>query len=92
MKIEVFNLTENCKCICFDNEMACICQTNERFVRNYIAGNVTEPMTEAQREYCISTADWCWEGAYTREELEKLSDKDLAYNLMDAWLTYAQSL
>ena len=54
-------------------------------------GEITSPMSEAQREYCISTADWAGEGHYERKELSAMNDKELASALLNAWIMYAQS-
>ena len=70
----------------------CVCGNEERVIRGYIRGEVTTPMTDAQREYCISTADWAGEGHFNRKELSEMKDRELATALLEAWLMYAQSM
>lgn len=69
----------------------CICTHDERVIRGYVRGEITLPMTEQQREYCISTADWAAEGHFNRKELSEMNDQELATALLDAWHMYAQS-
>lgn len=69
----------------------CVCGNEERVIRGYVRGEVTIPMTEAQREYCISTADWAGEGYYNAKELSEMNDQELASALLNAWHMYAQS-
>lgn len=76
---------------CMGEEKNCPCGNEERVIRGYVRGEVTEVMTEEQREYCISTADWSGEGHYNRQELSEMNDKELATALLSAWTMYAQS-
>jgi hypothetical protein len=80
------------KANCCMGNTYCICTHDERVVRGYVRGEITMPMTEQQREYCISTADWAGEGHYNRKELSEMNDKDLATALLNAWMLYAQSM
>lgn len=77
-------------CWCFNGE-ECICGDEEKVLRHYAAGKPLPPMTPAQREWCISEIDSSEEGAADRQELEKLSDKDLADATIRGWKNYATS-
>ena len=88
-KNEIFHGINASCCMGWDN---CVCGNEERVIRGYIrGGEITSPMSEAQREYCISTADWAGEGHYERKELSAMNDKELASALLNAWIMYAQS-
>lgn len=81
-----------CKCLYRGEKMyKCLCEPDERIIRNYCDGSIVTPMTEEQRAWCVSTADWAGEGHYNRLELEAMNDRDLAKALMNAWYMYAQS-
>lgn len=67
------------------------CNTAERALRRYVAGDEMPPLTPEQREELLADADYCGEGSFPREEAKDFSDKDLAKWTLDAWLEYARS-
>lgn len=81
------NIQATC-CMGWEN---CLCGNEERAIRGYVRGEVTDPMAMEQREYCITTADWAGEGHYNRKELSEMTDKELAEALLNAWRMYAAS-
>lgn len=70
----------------------CICPANERALLRFKYGSWPHgPMTPEQREWCIDEADWAGEGAYHRNELEAMSDQELASTTYHAWVDYCRS-
>ena len=86
---KIFPNISNLKCCSKDG--CCWCGDEEIVIRNYINGNVTQPMTHEQRVWCVNEADYSGEGYYKRDELEKMSDKDLAVAVLNGWDLYSQS-
>lgn len=71
-----------------DAPYGCQCGPSERALRGWISGAVTAPMTDAQRNYCLSEIASV-EG-YTRAEFEASSDADLARGVLQAWTDYCR--
>lgn len=69
----------------------CVCTRDESTLRRYAAGETLRAMTSDERKWCIDEADWAGEGYYKSEELEAMSDKDLAHAVLNAWHMYVQS-
>lgn len=67
------------------------CDQKEAVVRLYADGHGPRPLTAAERETLVSDADYCGEGFYNKEELEAMSDQDLARATLRAWSMYVQS-
>jgi len=69
----------------------CVCTRDESTLRRYAAGETLRAMTSDERKWCIDEADWAGEGYYKSEELEAMSDKDLARAVLKAWHMYVHS-
>jgi hypothetical protein len=69
----------------------CVCNREEHALRRYSAGHNIRPMTPEEREWCVYEADRAGEGYYNEDELEKMSDKELAYAVLNAWKMYVDS-
>jgi hypothetical protein len=67
------------------------CRENEAALRHLAYYGFAEPMTPEQRAWCIDEADRAGEGTYRREDLEKLSDQELAKTVLQAWWDYVRS-
>jgi len=88
---KIFSNIKNAPCCQGPNSTVCICGAEERIIRAYILGEVTEPMTASQRMWCIDEAVYAGEGLYGREELSVMPDKELAGCVLTAWIEYANS-
>lgn len=75
----------------FESSHGCACMQEERVLRAYSAGRYTEPMKTNQRKWCAEEADSAGEGLYRAEELESLSDMELAHCVLDAWRSYVST-
>lgn len=77
---------------CCQDDGPCICGDEERVLRHYTYAPIDlQPMTPEQREWCIQEADSAAEGAWSRDDLVKLSDRELADAVLRAWKDYAVS-
>lgn len=78
-------------CACSQSCAECICGPEEKILRHYASGQNLRPMTAEEREWCVTEADQAGEGAYNREEMKNLSDRDLANTTLSAWSDYVKS-
>lgn len=87
----IFPGIENLKC-CMGDCPVCVCGDEEKVIRNYLSKDINEPMTEQQRDWCISTAVYSGQGLFSKEELSSKTDYDLACAVMQGWREYAASM
>jgi hypothetical protein len=77
-------------CMGPSNEM-CACTHLEMVLHRYSAGDSLRAMTSSERDYLVADADRCAEGALKEDELQAMSDRELAHATLRAWLDYARS-
>ena len=77
-------------CACADSAFGdpCVCSQNERALRNYCNGAKMPPMTEKQREYCLSEIASV-EG-FDRTKHHGDDDWHLASTTLTAWRDYCR--
>lgn len=77
---------------CMGGRARCVCSEKEIAVRQYAGGGTPpRPLTAEERRLLVSDADWAGEGHYSRDELEAMSDQDLASATLNAWRMYART-
>lgn len=81
-------------CHCFDiqEQQPCVCSQRELVLRHYAYSNYDRPMTKEERQWCIEEADSAGEGYYNETELQGMTDKKLAYAVLNAWNMYVQDM
>jgi len=78
-------------CPFFGSSDCVVCNDDERFIRNHIHNDGSVPfMTPEEREWAIDEADRAGEGMWSREDLEPMTDSELAKAVLDAWASYVQ--
>lgn len=80
-------------CVCYDKpaDEGCLCETLERGLRLYCSRDDMRPMTPEERRLLINEADWFGEGYYSTDELQVMTDKQLAAATLSAWSMYIDS-
>lgn len=48
-------------------------------------------MTDEERAWAVSEANWAGEGMFTKEELEQEKDRELANCVLHGWISYVNS-
>ena len=85
----IWNVCDYCSCYCYPKlESPCVCGEPEKSLRGWISGSIKTPMTEVQREWCLSEIDSV-EG-YVRKDYEASKDDELARGVICAWRDYAR--
>jgi hypothetical protein len=79
------NIEPKCQC----GDFGCMCGPQEVIIRMYINGVTLEPMTEAQRKWCIEQAVYAGQGIVKESDLYNLSDKDLSIQVLSMWNDFA---
>lgn len=69
----------------------CLCGDNEAALRSYLNNFRTSEMSDAQRKWCIEEILASAEGARKLEEIQNLSDVELAAMVLEEWTNYARS-
>lgn len=82
-----------CHCVCYAEPVdgGCVCGTLERGLRLYSSCDDMRPMTPEERKLLINEADWYGEGHYSTEELQAMTDRQLAGATLSAWKMYNDS-
>lgn len=81
-----------CRCMALPTPgTLCQCGNNERVIRAIAGGLIDYKMLPEQRAWCIDQAEWAGEGYYRREELEAMTDQDLAQAVLDMWNEYVKT-
>jgi hypothetical protein len=75
-------------CICPGYADCCVCPDAERALRAYAYGLAPLPMTEAQREACL-TEIGAVEG-YDRADYARSTDYQLAHGVLSAWADFCR--
>jgi hypothetical protein len=81
-------------CVCYydPDRKGCRCGDEEKALRHFSGRTWPHgPMTPEQRAWCIDEADRAGEGSFKREDLEQLTDRDLAADVLRAWTDYVRS-
>jgi hypothetical protein len=92
MKLDRESIFPDSQCVCNPDCDGCACPITERALRNIKARTwLNGPMTAKQREWCANEADWAGEGTYDKADLLKQSDRDLASDVLNAWMDYCRS-
>lgn len=79
-----------CACLIEEDQRngSCMCMQAERALRHIAAGN-GPPMTAEQRAWCIREVVSV-EGYSESDANEQTTDKDLAHNVLCAWVDYCR--
>jgi hypothetical protein len=75
-------------CICPGYAECCVCPPAERALRAYAYGPPPLPMTDAQREACLSEIG-AVEG-YERADYVSDTDQQVAHGVLSAWRSFCQ--
>lgn len=78
----------NAPCCTPGREHHCVCPDMERALRAWKGGDDMPSMTQEQRAACLDEIEQV-EG-WRRSDHEHLSDKDLASDVLSAWLDYCR--
>lgn len=89
---KIFENFSEVDCRCVENFGYCACTNKERACR-YLSKIKSDErfFNNEQRELVIVDTDWCGEGSFSREELEKMNDVELASSWLQAAHDYATS-